>query len=118
VVLTEVDYLAGRLLGQAAASKIMRTLSGPEYRILPYTSSTLDAASQVMATYTDLNIGVVDASLVAHAKHEGTHDILTLDQRHFRVLRSLDGRPFRLHPFDTEGVPAEARGVHNSDTMP
>jgi len=36
------------------------------------------------------------------AKRYKTHDILTLDQRHFRVVRSLSGRPFRLFPFDTE----------------
>lgn len=26
--------------------------------------------------------------------------LLTLDERHFRAVRSLDGKPFRLLPFD------------------
>lgn len=102
VVLTEVDYLAGKLLGQRAATEILRRLSGPEYRILSYTSGTLANAAEVMNTYPDLDLGLVDASLIAHSRDEDTDVILTLDQRHFRVVRSLSGRPFRILPFDAE----------------
>jgi predicted nucleic acid-binding protein len=105
VVLTEIDYLAGKLLGQRAAIEILRRLSGPEYQILPYTSGTLATAAEVMTTYADLDLGLVDASLIAHSRDQDTDDILTLDQRHFRVVRSLSGRPFRILPFDAEGEP-------------
>ena len=65
IVLTEVDYLVGRRLGQAVAVRIMQKLAGPEYQILPYTSEIMKIATDVMATYADLNLGIVDASLVA-----------------------------------------------------
>ena len=55
-----------------------------------------------MSTYADLDIGLVDASLIAHSRDQATDVILTLDQRHFRAVRSLSGRPFRLLPFDIE----------------
>ncbi|MFV1961483.1 MAG: type II toxin-antitoxin system VapC family toxin [Acidimicrobiia bacterium] len=102
VVLTEIDYLARRILGRAIALRIMRLLTGPEYQMLPYTQQTLVAACDVMATYGDLDLGVVDASLVAHAKEVGSNEILTLDQRHFRAVRGLDGRHFKLLPFDMD----------------
>jgi len=102
VVLTEVDFLAGRLLGQRTAARIVAILAGPEYQILPYTSETLSAATEVMTAYADLGLGIVDASLVAHAKQQRTNEVFTLDQRHFRAIRSLDGRHFKLLPFDSE----------------
>lgn len=101
MVLREVDYLAGKLLGQRAAVQILRLLSGPEYQILPFTSSTLATAAEVMMTYADLDLGLVDASLIAHSKDQATDEILTLDQRHFRAVRSLSGRHFKLLPFDS-----------------
>ena len=101
-VLTEIDYLASRQLGHRFAAKISVALAGPEYQILAFTEETLKAATEIMATYTDLDLGLVDASLVIHARDMGTDDILTLDQRHFRSVRSLSGRHFRLLPFDVE----------------
>lgn len=42
-----------------------------------------------------------DASIVVLAERYGTHDILTLDERHFRALRPITGRrTFRLLPAD------------------
>ncbi|CAA9481589.1 MAG: hypothetical protein AVDCRST_MAG12-1537 [uncultured Rubrobacteraceae bacterium] len=52
--------------------------------------------------HADLGIGLADASNVVLANRHGTLDILTLDERHFRVLRGLRGRPFRLLSADAE----------------
>jgi uncharacterized protein len=101
-VLTEVDYLSGQMWGQQSAIRITRALAGPSYEILPYSDQTLRAASGVMELYSDLNVGIVDASLVVHAKDFKTNEIFTLDQRHFRAMRGLDGRHFKLLPFDME----------------
>ena len=50
--------------------------------------------------HADLGIGLADASNVVLANRHGALDILTLDERHFRVLRGPQGRPFRLLPAD------------------
>ena len=34
------------------------------------------------------------------AERHGTHDILTLDERHFRAVAGPGGRPFRVLPAD------------------
>lgn len=47
-----------------------------------------------------LGIGLADASIVALAARYETNRILTLDERHFRTLRPLRGRSFRLLPQD------------------
>lgn len=52
----------------------------------------VSAVRAVMHTYADLNIGLTDAMNVVLADRFGTDRILTLDQRHFRVVRPLSTR--------------------------
>lgn len=57
-------------------------------------------AALVIARHRGLGLGVADASLVVLAGRYDTHEILTLDHRHFRVVTAPDGRPFHLLPTD------------------
>jgi predicted nucleic acid-binding protein len=43
---------------------------------------------------------LADASNVVLANRHDTLDMLTLDERHFRILRGPGGRPFRVLPAD------------------
>jgi predicted nucleic acid-binding protein len=54
----------------------------------------------VLEQYSDLGLGLADASLVVLADRHDVLEILTLDERHFRALRGPHGRPFRLLPAD------------------
>lgn len=100
LVLAELDYIVGRRKGTRAATGSLRELSSGEYEIVSFGQADLALATDVMETYEDMNIGLTDASLVVLAKRYKTDEILTLDQRHFRVMRGLDGRHFKLFPFD------------------
>ena len=102
LILTELDYLMNQRQGQHAAIAAMRELSSGEYDIVSFGPGDLALAVEVMNTYADLRLGLVDASLVVLAKRYETDEILTLDQRHFRAVRSLSGRHFKLLPFDLE----------------
>lgn len=100
--LCEIDYLTTNRFGYQQASRVLEELSEPEYEIASFDSEDLLSAIGVMETYDDLNIGLTDASLVVLAKRYRTHEILTLDQRHFRAIRGLDGRHFKLLPYDAD----------------
>jgi predicted nucleic acid-binding protein len=54
----------------------------------------------VIEQYRDLAPGLADASIVVLAERHGIADVLTLDQRTFRTLRTSGGGAFRLLPFD------------------
>jgi predicted nucleic acid-binding protein len=54
----------------------------------------------VIEKYADIEIGLTDASIVVLADRYECDTILTLDERHFRVVLQLKGRPFRLLPAD------------------
>lgn len=50
--------------------------------------------------YAGMRIGLADASLVVLAERHSARDVLTLDERHFRALRTRDRKRFRLLLFD------------------
>jgi predicted nucleic acid-binding protein len=54
--------------------------------------------AELVATYRDLPLGTVDASVVAAAERRGTHTIATIDRRHFSVVRPAHTPAFDLVP--------------------
>ena len=53
---------------------------------------------ELINRYRDQDIGLADASLVILAARYRTDRLLTLDHRHFRVIRTLNGRAFSIQP--------------------
>jgi len=70
------------------------------YRLAAFGADDVALARAVIEQYSDLNIGLADASIVVLANAMGTREILTLDERHFRTLRGSGGEAFRLLPRD------------------
>lgn len=102
LVLTELNYLIGRRVGETEASKAIQIFAAGDFELASLDWTDISTALDVVNNYRDLRIGLVDASLVVLAKRYRTDEILTLDQRHFRAIRSLSGRPFKLLPFDAD----------------
>ena len=63
------------------------------------TGADVGRAQAVIERYADLEIGLADASIVVLAERHGVQDVLTLDERHFRVLTAR-GKSLRLLPAD------------------
>lgn len=99
-VLAELDYLLTTRVSAATAQALLAEVAGGAYQLEPFLDTDVGAALEVLERYAQLGLGLADASLVVLADRHRTHDILTLDQRHFRALRALDGQPFRLLPAD------------------
>lgn len=103
LVLAELDYLTAQLAGVDAELALLSELSSGAYELAPFGVDDLIRARAVIKRYQDLPLGLADASLVVLADRYETDTILTLDERHFRVVRSLTGHPFRLLPADSGG---------------
>ena len=99
-VLAELDYLVKTRLGIAQELRTVEEMASGAYDIATFDSDDVRAAAAVITQYYDLGIGLADASLVVLAGRYGTDRILTLDERHFRVLQSPRGKPFTLVPAD------------------
>ena len=97
-VLAELDYLLAKHIGHDAAKAFLAQVVSGAYRLEQFEASDVAAALQVIEKYKDLSIGLADASIVVlAARHEVTR-ILTLDERHFRAVRSMSGKPFQIFP--------------------
>lgn len=96
-VLAELDYL---VLSRGGVARELRLLEAIErtYDLAPFDATDLADAARVVARYADHKIGLTDASLVVLAHRHRTRKILTLDHRHFRLLRGPGGKPFTILP--------------------
>ncbi|MGQ0742849.1 MAG: PIN domain-containing protein [Acidimicrobiales bacterium] len=97
-VIAELDYLVATRLGVDAEAQVLTELSAGAYHLAPFGPDDLRSAVSVIERYEDQQIGLADASLVVLASRHRTRSVLTLDHRHFAVLRGLDDRPFQLLP--------------------
>ena len=99
-VLAELDYLLSTRISASASIELLRDVEAGAYELAPFTSDDVGEASHVVEQYRDLGIGLADASIVVLAGRHETDRVLTLDERHFRALRTLGGKHFALLPTD------------------
>jgi len=99
-VLAELDYLLATRVGGEAELALLEEVTRETYRLAQFSFLDVSEARRVLEQYADLRISLADASNVVLAHRNDTLDVLTLDERHFRVLRGPGGRPFRLLPAD------------------
>jgi uncharacterized protein len=99
-VLAELDYVLARRVGTAAQAALLDEVARGAYTLAPFGGEDVGEALLVIKRHADLRVGLADASLVVLARRYETRDVLTLDERHFRVVRADRGRPFRLWPAD------------------
>jgi len=97
-VLAELDYLVAARIGVDAELAVLAELAGGAYNLAHFEADDLQAAAAIIERYRDQEVGVADASLVVLASRFRTRSILTLDHRHFNVLRPVGGGRFRLLP--------------------
>lgn len=98
-VLAELDYLLAARVGQSARASLLHEVERGAYLLAPMSSIDVRSAREIIERHAALKISLADASIVVLAERHTVHDVLTLDQRHFRVL-TAGGKPFRVLPAD------------------
>jgi hypothetical protein len=99
-VLAELDYLIASRVGQSARASLLEEVKRGAYLLETMTSADVASAHTIIKRYADLEISLADASIVVLAERHRVRDVLTLDQRHFRIL-TADDEPLRLLPADS-----------------
>lgn len=100
LVLAELDYFLLARFGPTVELTVLREITGGAYEIARFDDTDAEEAVSLAERYADLRIGLTDASIAVIAARHKTMDILTLDERHFRAIRPLRGKSFRLLPAD------------------
>lgn len=98
-VLAELDYLLSTRVGHVARASLLDEVERGAYSLAAMSGPDVGAARKIISRHADLGISLADASIVVLAERHDVRDVLTLDQRHFRVL-AAGGKPFRVLPAD------------------
>ena len=99
-VTAEIDYLLSERFGPPARRAFLEDLCARRYESPGLAGPDYEAALDLDRRYADLNLGLADLSVVVIAAKLGTRRLLTFDERHFRVVRPVQGGTFTLHPAD------------------
>jgi predicted nucleic acid-binding protein len=97
-VVAELDYLVASRLGVSAELAVLRELAGGAWDLPAFGTEDLAQANAVVERYADQSIGLADASIVILAARYQTRTVVTLDRRHFGVVRAIDGGSFKILP--------------------
>jgi uncharacterized protein len=97
-VTAEIDYLLGQRFGPPARRAFLEDLRARRYESPGLDARDYEAALDLDRPHAALNLALAHLSVAVTAQKLGTRRILTFDQRHFRVVRPLQGGVFTLLP--------------------
>ena len=97
-VVAEFDYMISKANSADFSLRALNNLLIAPFELVQLTTADFITATEVMAKYQDLNIGITDASLIALAARFETSKIMTLDRRHFSAMKLLSGKPVQMIP--------------------
>ena len=97
-VVTEVALFLLRSYGQVRHLRFLDSVGAGEFDVLDLKPADHRRVARLCATYVDLPLDQVDASVVALAEREGTRTVASLDHRHFTIVQLVDGSVLDLLP--------------------
>ncbi|MEX0783046.1 MAG: PIN domain-containing protein [Dehalococcoidia bacterium] len=105
-VAAELDYMMTARGGRRANESLLRDLAADRFLVPCLEPADFATISSLNEQYRDLALGLTDLSIVVMAARYRTRRLLSIDQRHFRTIRPLQGGSFVLVPFDEPIPPA------------
>jgi predicted nucleic acid-binding protein len=93
-----VAHLLATRLGVEPEVRFLGDLAAGAFAIEPVAAGDWLRIAELVATYRDLPLGSVDASVVAAAERLDIAEVATVDRRHFGVVRPRHVAAFSLLP--------------------
>ena len=97
-VLPEVCYLLHTRISHRAESAFVRAVADGEFVIESLEAEDVARAETLIRKYADLELGFVDATVIATAERLDAIEVVTTDRRHFSAVRPRHVGAFRLSP--------------------
>ena len=77
---------------------MLRELASGAWDLAAFGTEDLGQAHAIVGRSADQSIGLAEASIVILAARYQTRTVVTLDRRHFGVVRAVDGGSFEILP--------------------
>jgi predicted nucleic acid-binding protein len=98
LVLAELDYWCHERLDGGVWLMFLEDVIVGTYRVEAPTGGDLERCHALQRRYSDLGLGVVDASVVALLERLGEQRVATLDHRHFASVQPAHAEALELLP--------------------
>jgi predicted nucleic acid-binding protein len=98
LTLVEVDYWIRKRLQPEVWSIFVEDIVGGAYRLEHLASDDLTRVAELEAAYDDLDLGMVDAAVIATCERLDERKVATLDRRHFGIVRPRHCDHLKLLP--------------------
>ena len=98
LVLVEVSYLLQARLGHREMRQFINRLDGSPFRFEHITQIDVHRIYELLDKYSDVEIDFVDASITALAERLDIRQILTVDERDFRIIQPAHCEYFEILP--------------------
>ena len=85
--LSEIDYWLSTRIGPPAFLQVLRDVKAGAYRVEELKPQDYDRVAEIIETYSDADVGFVDAAVLAIVERLNEPKLATLDHRHFRMMR-------------------------------
>jgi len=97
-VVVETAWQVERNLGPASEAKFLGLVTSGQLEVVDLGLEDYRRCIELIGTYADMGLGLVDASVVAVAEKLGATTIATLNRRDFTVVRARHLGAFELIP--------------------
>jgi uncharacterized protein len=97
-VIVETAWQIERNLGPAAESRFLGLITAGHLPVVELTVDDYARCAELIATYADMGLGLVDASVITVAERLGVATVATLNRRDFTVVRPRHVDAFELVP--------------------
>ena len=98
----EVDYLSQAKAGRFGNRPFIADLAAGRFEVAALGTADFAEIERLNNRYRDLSPGIADLSVIVLAARYRTTRLLTFDQRHFRLMRPIQGGHFTLLPIDRD----------------
>lgn len=97
-VATETSWMIEDRLDPATEAAFIDSIATGALLVVELTRSDYQRCAELVATYADLGLGLVDASVIAVAERLGVTALASFNERDFRVVRPHHCDAFELVP--------------------
>ena len=98
IVIPEVGYFLGKRLPAQIEAAFLRQIGTGDMLLLDATVADYLRAADLVEHYDSLPLGTVDALVIAIAERLDVTTVMTLDRRHFGVVRPAHCKTFDIVP--------------------
>lgn len=96
--ITEVAYLLQKYVGTQAMADFVDGLATTQMQLIAPEADDYRRAAELVHQYRDVSLDLVDTVMVAIAERLNITTVLTVDQRHFRLIRPRHCSAFDVLP--------------------